>query len=168
MLSKTETYHYLPVDELTTIKVDYVTGARALVAAKNIEANELLYRFDSWISVSSPSYLSVQVDLNTHIYLKPDHLQFVNHSCEPNTFFNTETMQFNSLRDIAKHEELTFFYPSTEWFMAQPFSCACGSEHCLGSISGAMNLSEHAQKRYILNKHIRELIQNSGSISMAG
>jgi hypothetical protein len=37
-------------------------------------------------------------------------------------------------------EELTFFYPSTEWDMDQGFSCFCGSKACLGYISGAKHM----------------------------
>jgi hypothetical protein len=38
-------------------------------------------------------------------------------------------------------QELTFFYPSTEWDMDQGFDCFCGSENCLGYIGGAKNMT---------------------------
>ena len=40
-------------------------------------------------------------------------------------------------RDIAAGEELTYFYPSTEWEMDRPFRCLCGAPDCVGVVSGA-------------------------------
>jgi len=34
-------------------------------------------------------------------------------------------------------DELSFYYPSTEWEMTQSFDCLCGTASCLGKISGA-------------------------------
>lgn len=167
MLGRTETFHYLPVDHLTQIKVDFVSGARALVAQKPILQGSILYSFFPWITVTTPSYLSIQIGIDNHIYLKPDHLQFVNHSCSPNAFFDTVNMEFVALKKIDQYEEITFFYPSTEWQMAQPFQCACGSIECLKTIAGAMYLNEEQYKTYKLNKHILEQFQLSKSISVA-
>lgn len=66
----------------------------------------------------------------------------VNHSCTPNVAFDlshprtsegVENSQYPTewnlrtlSRPIAKGETLTFFYPSTEWDMGAPFTCACG------------------------------------------
>jgi hypothetical protein len=66
----------------------------------------------------------------------------VNHSCTPNVAFDLshprtsediENSQYPTewnlrtlSRPIAKGETLTFFYPSTEWDMGAPFTCACG------------------------------------------
>lgn len=33
-----------------------------------------------------------------------------------------------ALRDIKEGDVLEFFYPSTEWDMAQPFECSCGAK----------------------------------------
>lgn len=30
-------------------------------------------------------------------------------------------------RGLAEGQDITFFYPSTEWDMAQGFDCACGA-----------------------------------------
>jgi hypothetical protein len=43
-------------------------------------------------------------------------------------------------RGLKVGEELTFFYPSTEWNMDQGFSCFCGTDSCLGYIGGAKNM----------------------------
>ena len=39
--------------------------------------------------------------------------------------FNTDSMTYECLKDIKAGDELRFFYPATEWEMAQPFSCIC-------------------------------------------
>lgn len=46
-------------------------------------------------------------------------------------------MQLVALRELDIEEEMTFFYPSTEWEMTQSFSCYCGSPACIGEIRGA-------------------------------
>ena len=43
-------------------------------------------------------------------------------------------------RGLKAGEELTFFYPSTEWDMDQGFDCFCGSKVCLGYIGGAKHM----------------------------
>lgn len=50
-----------------------------------------------------------------------------------------------------------FFYPSTEWDMAQPFDCLCGTETCRGRISGAGDMTAEQLSGLFLNKHIHEL-----------
>lgn len=71
-------------------------------------------------------------------------------------------------RGLKAGQELTFFYPSTEWDMAQGFDCFCGSEKCLGYISGAKNLSRNDLKGHWLSGHIRELLAEEREIEMNG
>lgn len=56
-------------------------------------------------------------------------------------------------------DELTFFYPSTEWDMAQPFDCLCGHKECRGTISGAKDMAVDVMSKYWINPHIDELLQ---------
>jgi len=56
-------------------------------------------------------------------------------------------------------EELTFFYPSTEWDMAQGFDCFCGSVSCRGFIRGAKSMSLEQLQGMWLNAHIRKLLE---------
>lgn len=41
---------------------------------------------------------------------------------------NKNEWNFRALRDIQPGDELSFFYPSTEWEMAQGFECKCGAK----------------------------------------
>ncbi|KAK6699935.1 hypothetical protein SNK03_012673 [Fusarium graminearum] len=54
-------------------------------------------------------------------------------------------------------DELTFFYPSTEWHMAQPFDCLCGTGSCRGRISGARDMTQAQLDGMWLNGHIIQL-----------
>jgi hypothetical protein len=97
-----------------------------------------------------------------HITLQPEFLQYINHSCAPNVFFDTTAMQLVALKEIREGEEMTFFYPSTEWEMIQPFNCYCGSHNCLGQIQGAAFLPKNAWKQYRLTDFIqRQLAKRS-------
>ncbi|MGH9802756.1 MAG: hypothetical protein ACRD82_20505, partial [Blastocatellia bacterium] len=75
--------------------------------------------------------------------------------CEPNTFFDTDKGEVVAVRNIAPNEEISFFYPSTEWSMTQPFDCFCGADNCLGQIQGAAHLNRKTLNRYRFAEHIR-------------
>lgn len=60
---------------------------------------------------------------------------------------------------LKEGDELTFFYPSTEWDMAQPFDCLCGSGVCKGRISGARDMDGGVLSKYWLGEHIRDLLE---------
>ncbi|KAG0330589.1 hypothetical protein BG004_002077 [Podila humilis] len=64
-----------------------------------------------------------------------------------------EHIEFNSDRD-----NMTFFYPSSEWEMDQPFPCWCGAELCISSVKGAKYLSKETMSRYFTANHIKELL----------
>jgi len=63
-----------------------------------------------------------------------------------------------ALRDIGAGEELTCFYPSTEWDMVRPFVCRCGAPHCVRFVTGARYLSADVLGRHFVNAHIRRLL----------
>jgi hypothetical protein len=60
---------------------------------------------------------------------------------------------------LKEGDELTFFYPSTEWTMAQPFECGCGAEECVGQVSGARDMDSSVLERYWLNGHVNGLLE---------
>jgi len=107
------------------------------------------------------AYSSVQASKHLHIELNSD-LVYINHSCEPTLVFDMAAWEVRvnpELEDgLRPGMELTFFYPSTEWAMAQPFECLCGTERCLGTISGARDLGAAKLGGYYLNAHIEELL----------
>ncbi|MEO1431860.1 MAG: SET domain-containing protein-lysine N-methyltransferase [Cyanobacteria bacterium J06632_19] len=109
--------------------------------------------------LEKPNYLTVQIDDTEHILLEPEFLQYINHSCDPNVFFDTTNMVVTCLKTIEVGEAMTFFYPSTEWSMAQGFDCFCGSENCLKKIQGAAHLSPDIIDNYRFSEHIRKKLE---------
>ena len=106
-----------------------------------------------------PDYLTIQIEEKKHIHLSPEFLQYVNHSCSPNVLFNTSTMNFECVSDILQGDQLTFFYPATEWDMSQPFECNCGSTNCLGLIKGASATPLSGLKKYTLSAFISLMLE---------
>ncbi|QIW97916.1 hypothetical protein AMS68_003434 [Peltaster fructicola] len=64
-------------------------------------------------------------------------------------------------RAIKKGEDLTFFYPSTEWKSVKPFDCLCnaGEGICVKNAAGSSYLSKEQLSRYFLADHIKELLK---------
>jgi hypothetical protein len=62
---------------------------------------------------------------------------------------------------LKEGDELTFFYPSTEWDMSQPFECLCEAKECRGKITGARDMDGGILAKYWLNKHIEELLEET-------
>jgi hypothetical protein len=130
----------------------------ALFALQSFRAGDVIADFSAGTIAAEPTYLTVQVAEGKHITLQPEFLQYINHSCSPNVFFDTTTMKVVALREIQQDEEMTFFYPSTEWRMTQSFNCYCGSPACLGEIKGAAYLPKHVWKQYRLTDFIQQQI----------
>ncbi|RKF60062.1 hypothetical protein OnM2_054069 [Erysiphe neolycopersici] len=109
--------------------------------------------------IDERTYASVQVGKDLHMSLNSD-LMFINHSCEPTIFFDISIQAIRSgPQGLKCGQELTFFYPSTEWSMVQAFDCHCGAINCLGRISGARDLDANLLAGKWLNTHIRELLE---------
>ena len=69
-------------------------------------------------------------------------------------------MRVNRDRDLKKGDMLSFFYPSTEWLLAQPFDCWCGAGEgkCFGRVEGAAKMDPTRLREYWLNGYIEELL----------
>lgn len=132
-----------------------ITGEKALISNTRFEPGQIISAFSAGITSSQPTYLTVQVDLEKHITLQPEFLQYINHSCNPNAFFDTSGYNLICIREIVKDDEITFFYPSTEWDMKQPFACRCHSSNCLKYIQGAAHLPQAIIPQYKLTDFIQ-------------
>lgn len=132
--------------------------ARALFATTNFKKGEVLTPFTAAAILNRPTYLTVQTGLSEHIHLQPEFLQYINHSCEPNVLFNTDTMQLEAVKDISEGVELTFFYPATEWDMAEQFDCLCQTKSCIHKIKGAKYLDKKILSNYKLTSFITQML----------
>jgi hypothetical protein len=159
-------YHIIESNEMAEVWQNNQTGEYSLHAGRAFKAQQVITSFKAAAVLKKPTYLTVQTGLSTHITLSPGFLQFCNHSCSPNTFFDTSRLEFIALQNIEPGDELTFFYPSTEWKMQQPFSCNCNTRNCLGTITGAAFLPSSVLKKYWLTDFIQQqLSQQSSSAS---
>ncbi|OBT46591.1 hypothetical protein VE00_01796 [Pseudogymnoascus sp. WSF 3629] len=96
---------------------------------------------------SEPTYATVQQGRDTHLNLNSD------------LILDIPTLSFLAgPRGLSPGDELTFFYPSTEWAMAQPFTCFCASPSCRGIINGAGSMSQKSLEGIYLNGYIRDML----------
>jgi hypothetical protein len=131
-----------------TLYQNNVTGEKSLHATVPYNKGDVFSTFEAAETLTAPNKYTVQLADNVHIILAPEFLQYINHSCDPNVFFDTSKMELSCLKNIAAGDELTFFYPSTEYQMESPFNCFCGSNQCLHSIQGAAFLSYEIISHY--------------------
>lgn len=135
---------------------------KSLFATQALIAETIIAKVDYEKKLQQPDRYSVQINETEHIILSPTYLQYLNHSCTPNVFFDTTDMVLRALRDIKAGEELRFFYPSTEWKMTEAFECICGSPACLGQIQGAAYLTYDSLNKYRLSQYILNKFKNLG------
>ncbi|MEM9214192.1 MAG: SET domain-containing protein-lysine N-methyltransferase [Cyanobacteria bacterium P01_F01_bin.150] len=135
------------------------TGEKALHATTAFMPGELFSTFGAKKIYTEPNYLTVQKSDYEHIMLDPEFLQYINHGCEPNVHFNPIKGTVTVLQKINPGDELTFFYPSTEWSMDQGFDCRCNSTKCLGCIKGAAYISLEILSTYQLSPYIQERLR---------
>ena len=133
------------------------SGSRGVFANCTIPAGAAICSITFDRILRAPSRHTVQIGMDAHVQPLPDELQLVNHGCDPNVTFDVERMVLRALRTIEAGDQLRYFYPSTEWEMAEPFECFCGAAACLRLIEGASRLSAEVHERYELAPHIREM-----------
>ncbi len=149
-------YRIISSHEIAEVRQKISNDQNALFSIRSFSPGDIISDFSAGTISAEPTYLTVQVDLGKHITLQPEFLQYVNHSCVPNVFFDTTSMKLVGLKEIGPNEELVFFYPSTEWKMNQGFHCYCGSPICLGEIRGAAYLSKQVLKQYRVTDFIQQ------------
>lgn len=153
-------YRIISDHSFAVVSQNLINNQKAFFAQKPYQPGDVITAFSAAAVFREPTYLTVQVDVDKHIMLQPEHLQYINHSCDPNVFFDTYSMQIVALKPISEGDEMTFFYPSTEWDMAQPFNCFCGSEKCLGVIQGAAHINGEVLKNYKLTRFIQQQLHD--------
>jgi len=138
--------------ETLTIKTE--NKFRSLVTKQVYSKGDVICEIPKEKVVNKPNRFTVQIGRTEHTDVGK--LAALNHSCDPNVILDTLNMKMVARRDIAKGEELSFFYPSTEWEMDAPFICLCGSSNCIHVVAGARFLPLSVLETHYLNAHIRE------------
>ncbi|MGB8698978.1 MAG: SET domain-containing protein-lysine N-methyltransferase [Thermosynechococcaceae cyanobacterium] len=147
------------------IRTNHIFGEKSLHSTKSFEPKDLIARFIINETLIQPNYLSIQASEYKHCMVDPEYLHYINHSCDPNCFFDMDEMILLCIKSIKIGDEFRFFYPSTDWNMIQPFNCICQAKGCLGSIQGSMFLESSILKKYKLSRYVNEMVNQKISIS---
>ena len=160
---------YRPISShvIAEVRQHMQSGQNALFSLRHWQPGEVIADFSAGTISAEPTYLTVQIAEGKHITLQPEFLQYINHSCEPNVFFDTTRMQLVALTEIAAESEFAFFYPSSEWEMTQSFNCYCGKAGCLGEIKGAAHLSPEAISRHRFTDFIQSCLAKKADKKVA-
>jgi hypothetical protein len=157
--------------ELTRPAVIRTAGEYRLVATEHIAANMYLFSLDGELS-GSPTRYTVQIDDATHVDLPGEcgleevldrfFWRFMNHSCEPNAMIHGRDVI--SLTAIEPWQEINFHYATTEYDMAEPFECRCGSRCCDGLVRGFRYLpaARREQLRPLLSAYLQSVMDGAG------
>lgn len=129
---------------------------RSLTTTQSYQRGEIICPIPTESLYDKPNQFTVQIGVGQHVEVKE--LASMNHSCNPSAILDTTRMLVFAARDLAPGDELTFFYPSTEWEMSSPFICLCGAPNCIHVVAGARFLPLSTLENHFLNHHIRELM----------
>lgn len=115
------------------------------------------------IRIQFPTPLTVMLDENTHLLMLDGVFQYLAHLCEPNVKISIDDInnrvKCEALRDIQPGELIGYNYNTTEWDMASPFACCCGSPICALTIRGHkhLNAMQRVGLKSLLSPAVREL-----------
>ena len=141
---------------MDTLVIKTENKFRSLITKQAYTTGEIICDIPTEKLFDKANRYTVQIAQEKHTEVGK--LSALNHSCDPNVILDTERLLVVARRDIEKGEELSFFYPSTEWEMDAPFICLCGSSNCIHVVAGARFLPLSTLENHYLNSHIREII----------
>ncbi len=127
---------------------------RRLVAQQAIAAGQVIFTLVGRETRSATRY-SVQVGPEMHLdsddlatdaeRVRERYWMYLNHSCAPSAW--VRGLEIVALHDIRPGEGVTFDYNGTEWEMAEPFACQCGTARCVGRVAGYRHLAPEQRAR---------------------
>ena len=129
--------------------------ARRLIAIRPIAEGEHLFSLIGRETLT-PTRYSVQLGPALHLdqecarditdVVHRYFWRYMDHHCDPTTVIRER--EVIALRAIAQGDGVTFDYNVTEYDMAEPFRCHCGSARCVGLVRGARHLTP-AQRAHV-------------------
>ena len=141
---------------MDTLVVKTENKFRSLITKQAYTKGEVICEIPTEKVFDKANRYTVQIRRDQHTEVGK--LAALNHSCDPNVILDTERLLMVACRDIAREEELSFFYPATEWEMDAPFICLCGASNCIHVVAGARFLPLSTLENHYLNRHIREMM----------
>ena len=141
---------------METLVIKTENKFRSLITKQAYKRGEIICEIPTEKVIDTANRYTVQIGRDRHTEVGK--LSALNHSCDPNVILDTENLKMVARRDIEVGEELSFFYPSTEWEMDAPFICLCGASNCIHVVAGARFLPLSTLENHYLNTHIREMM----------
>jgi hypothetical protein len=141
---------------METLVIKTENKFRSLITKQSYKKGEVICEIPTAKVIDTANRYTVQIGRDRHTEVGK--LSALNHSCDPNVILDTENLSMVARRDIDVGEELSFFYPSTEWEMDAPFICLCGASNCIHVVAGARFLPLSTLESHYLNRHIREMM----------
>jgi hypothetical protein len=141
---------------MDTLTIKTENKFRSLVTKQAYSQGDVICEIPTDKIFDKANRYTVQIGREEHTEVGK--LSALNHSCDPNVILDTEHLLMVARRNIAKGEELSFFYPATEWEMDAPFICLCGAVNCIHVVAGARFLPLSTLENHYLNRHIREMM----------
>ncbi|MEU0878203.1 SET domain-containing protein-lysine N-methyltransferase [Lentzea sp. NPDC005914] len=142
------------VGVMSAVAVVRADGEYRLVANRPVAKGELLFTIDGELT-ATPTRYTVQIGHGTHVDVPGEYdfeaildrfyWRFMNHSCDPTVFIRGRSVI--SLKPVKFGQDITFNYNTTEFDMAEPFGCRCGSVRCTGMVQGFLHLSDEERQR---------------------
>ena len=142
------------LDVMSSVAVVRADGEYRLVANRTVAEGELLFNIVGELS-ATPNRYTVQIDRDTHVDVPEEYdieaildqfyWRFMNHSCDPTVFIRGRSVI--TLKPVIFGQDITFNYNTTEFDMAEPFTCRCGSDRCIGQVQGFRHLSDEDRQR---------------------
>jgi hypothetical protein len=125
-----------PTDRLAIVNDSHSIHGSSLLAKTPFRRGELILPLMG--TLCTRSYRTIQIDVFRH--LDGVLVAFMNHSCRPTAIVQAQALSVRAAVDLKEGDEITFFYPSTEWDMLRPFECLCRARdwhrlHCRRTIS---------------------------------
>ena len=153
---------------MDTLTIKTENKFRSLITKQAYKKGDVICEIPTEKVLDMPNRYTVQIAQDRHTHVGK--LAALNHSCDPNVILDTEHLLVYACKDIEKGEELSFFYPATEWHMAEAFACECGEVDCLGRVAGASQTPADVLARHALSPVIRVKLaarDNAGTAASA-
>src|SRR3989304_9535204 len=132
---------------MDTLTIKTENKFRSLITRQAYAKGEVICGIPTEKVIDRANRYTVQIGHDKHTEVGK--LSALNHSCDPNVILDTERLLMVARRDIDKGEELSFFYPSTDWEMDAPFICLCGSSNWVPVSGGARLLVESSPENHL-------------------
>ena len=140
---------------MDTLTIKTENKFRSLITKQAYKKGEIICEIPTEKLFDKANRYTVQIARDQHTEVGK--LSALNHSCDPNVILDTENLLMVARRDIEKGEELSFFYPATEWEMDAPFICLCGASNCIPCRGGrAFPATFHPGKSLSQQTHPRD------------